>query len=100
LGGAWLIAVSVSPFLWNHYLWVCLAVLVIVYTDRATVFAFVATLVFVSGSAVIHIGGSPEGEPWWRAAVVLLTAVVLVHSAVTGASRAAPSRAALRVEGA
>ena len=64
------------------------------------VFAFVATLVFVSGSAVIHIGGSPEGEPWWRAAVVLLTAVVLVHSAVTGASRAAPSRAALRVEGA
>lgn len=100
LGGAWLIAVSVSPFLWNHYLWVCLAVLVIVYTDRATVFAFVATLVFVSGSAVIHIGGSPEGEPWWRAAVVVLTAVVLVHSAVTGASRAAPSRAALRVEGA
>ncbi|MEZ5134920.1 MAG: hypothetical protein R2699_07670 [Acidimicrobiales bacterium] len=54
LGGAWLIAVSVSPFLWNHYLWVCLAVLVIVCTDRDGV------RVLRSCSWQLQVGGDPH----------------------------------------
>jgi hypothetical protein len=87
--GAWLAAISVTPFLWNHYLWVCFAALVITYAEHATKPALFAAGGFALGSALLHLQGSPEGVPLYRVAVVVVTAGVLLHAAYAGVTRSA-----------